>query len=168
MQMYEERCPFLHLVSSPSWVSSIANIEQWIPSINPPSKWREENFSLRCASSCREFCQITAHPRSKVSVRLRELEEKREGLLKFPRMPIDSRLSPRREEAPRLLLSTVLLSFLSFLLSFLLLFFFLLRGFSLRFEFGESREVERVFFFFFETEAASVSRGFVLWLSMVE
>lgn len=115
----------------------------------------------------------------------RELAREREGLLKFPLMPIDSRLSPPREEAPRLLLSTVFLPF--FLSFFPFLFFFLLRGFSLRFEFGESREVERVFlfFFFFEVEATSVSRGFArlvmrdrvqeveenwfaLWLFMVE
>lgn len=170
MQMYEERCPFLHLVNYVfAFVSFVHRECPTMNTINQSAiEMKRGEFLVKSASSCREFCQITAHPRSKVSVRLRELEEKREGLLKFPRMPIDSRLSPRREEAPRLLLSTVLLSFLSFLLSFLFLFFFLLRGFSLRFEFGKSREVERVFFFFFETEAASVSRGFVLWLSMVE
>lgn len=64
------RCPFLvnegwskdHPWITPS-PSSFANVEQWIASINPPTKWREENFSLRCtcASPCREFCQVAAH-----------------------------------------------------------------------------------------------------------
>lgn len=171
MQMYEERCPFLHLVNYV--FAFVSFVHRECPTMNTINQSaiemkRGEFLVKMCFVVSRVLSNNCTSTLESFGTLARTWREKREGLLKFPRMPIDSRLSPRREEAPRLLLSTVLLSFLSFLLSFLLLFFFLLRGFSLRFEFGESREVERVFFFFFETEAASVSRGFVLWLSMVE
>ena len=109
---------------------------------------------LRVAVS-RVLSSSCSHPRSKVSVRLRELarerEREREGLLKFPRMPIDSRLSPRREEAPRLLPST-LLSFLSFLS----LVFFLFFGFWV---WREWRDWEGFSFLFWSWVFREDSRG---------
>lgn len=170
MQMYEERCPFLHLVNYVFVFVSF--VHRKCPTMNTINQSaiemkRGEFLVKMCFVVSRVLSNNCTPTLESFGTLARTWREERGALEISSHADRFSALAtPRR--TPRLLLSTVLLSFLSFLLSFLLLFFFLLRGFSLRFEFGESREVERVFFFFFETEAASVSRGFVLWLSMVE
>lgn len=135
--------------------------------VDPPSKWREENFSLR-VQLCREFCRVAAHPRSKVFA----CENLQERALEISSHA--DRLSPLAtpREAPPLLLSTVFLSspfFLSFLLFLLFFAFWVWRESRSREGFFFSKLKPRVFREARNEGSSSVEENwFALWLSMVE